>query len=107
MPAACRAAISKRVVVERWLEVKLGVLLLDGPTRGVDVGAKRKIYLLIRQLAEQGRIVLFRSTELSELVGPTDRILVFYRGRLALGLDRGAVTDNNVLHAINTCSSVE
>ena len=97
----------QKVVVGRWLEINPSVLLLDDPTRGVDVGAKREIYLLIRQLAEEGRIVLFRSTELPELVGLADRILVFYRGRLALSLDSGAVTDHNVLHAINTGSSVE
>jgi ABC-type sugar transport system ATPase subunit len=68
----------------------------------VDVGAKHEIYLLIRQLADEGRIVLFRSTELPELVGLADRILVFYRGRLALDLDGASVDDHEVLHAINT-----
>ena len=77
----------QKVVLGRWLEVNPTVLLLDDPTRGVDVGAKREIYLLIRRLADEGRVVLFRSTELPELVGLADRILVFYRGSLALDLD--------------------
>jgi ribose transport system ATP-binding protein len=94
----------QKVVLGRWLEVNPRVLLLDDPTRGVDVGAKREIYLLIRRLAEEGRVILFRSTELPELVGLADRILVFYRGRLALDLEGGSVDDRGVLHAINTGS---
>ena len=92
----------QKVVLGRWLEAEPRVLLLDDPTRGVDVGAKHEIYLLIRQLADEGRIVLFRSTELPELVGLADRILVFYRGRLVLDLDGATVDDHEVLHAINT-----
>lgn len=92
----------QKVVLGRWMEVDPVVLLLDDPTRGVDVGAKREIYLLIRGLADEGRVVLFRSTELPELVGLADRILVFYRGRLAMDLDAASVDDREVLHAINT-----
>jgi ribose transport system ATP-binding protein len=97
----------QKVVLGRWLEVDPAVLLLDDPTRGVDVGAKREIYVLIRRLADEGRIVLFRSTELPELVGLADRILVFYRGRLALDLDGADTSDHDVLHAINTGSLTE
>jgi ABC-type sugar transport system ATPase subunit len=96
----------QKVVLGRWLEAEPRLLLLDDPTRGVDVGAKHEIYLLIRRLAEEGRVVLFRSTELPELVGLADRILVFYRGRLALDLDAATIDDHQVLHAINTGSLV-
>ena len=72
----------QKVVLAKWLEVSPTVVLLDDPTRGVDVGAKHEIYALVRQLADSGRIVLLRSTELPEIVGLADRILVFYRGRL-------------------------
>ncbi len=93
----------QKVVLGRWLEAEPRLLLLDDPTRGVDVGAKREIYLLIRQLADEGRIVLFRSTELPELVGLADRILVFYRGTPGPGpRGAGSVDDHEVLHAINT-----
>jgi ribose transport system ATP-binding protein len=92
----------QKVVVGKWLEVAPSVVLLDDPTRGVDVGAKREIFLIIRRLAAEGRIVLFRSTELPELVGLCDRILVFYRGRLAGEFKGGAVDDHALLHAINT-----
>ena len=92
----------QKVVIGKWLEVAPTVFLLDDPTRGVDVGAKREIYLLIRELADSGRMVLFRSTELPELVGLADRILVLYRGRLAVEANGGEIDDHGVLHAINT-----
>jgi ABC-type sugar transport system ATPase subunit len=92
----------QKVVLGKWLEVSPRVMLLDDPTRGVDVGAKREFYLLIRRLALEGRVVLFRSTELPELVGLADRIFVFYRGRLAVELRGGQADDHAVLHAINT-----
>ena len=89
-------------MVGKWLEIAPRVFLLDDPTRGVDVGAKREIYRLIRALADDGRIVLFRSTELPELVGLADRILVLYRGRLDARAARQRRDDHDVLHAINT-----
>ena len=92
----------QKVVVGKWLEVSPTVFLLDDPTRGVDVGAKREIYRLIRDLADSGRTVLFRSTELPEVVGLADRILVLYRGRLAVEAHGGEIDDHGLLHAINT-----
>jgi ABC-type sugar transport system ATPase subunit len=92
----------QKVVVGKWLEIAPSVFLLDDPTRGVDVGAKREIYRLIRELADDGRIVIFRSTELPELVGLADHILVLYRGRLAGRFEGGTVDDHGLLHAINT-----
>jgi ABC-type sugar transport system ATPase subunit len=92
----------QKVVVGKWLEVSPTVFLLDDPTRGVDVGAKREIYRLVRDLADSGRTVLFRSTELPEIVGLADRILVFYRGRLVAEANGGEIDDHGLLHAINT-----
>ncbi len=93
----------QKVVLGKWLEIAPAVILLDDPTRGVDVGAKREIYELIRQFSAEGRIVLFSSTELPELVGLCDRIIVLYRGRLAGELSSGGGIDDRVLlHAINT-----
>ncbi len=92
----------QKVVVGKWLEISPTVFLLDDPTRGVDVGAKREIYRLIRDLADSGRTVLFRSTELPEVVGLADRILVLYRGRLAAEANGGEIDDHGLLHAINT-----
>jgi ABC-type sugar transport system ATPase subunit len=92
----------QKVVVGKWLEITPNVMLLDDPTRGVDVGAKREIYGLIRRLAAEGRVILFRSTELPELVGLADRIIVFHRGHVAGEVEGGAIDDHGLLHAINT-----
>jgi ribose transport system ATP-binding protein len=96
----------QKVVLGKWLEVSPRVMLLDDPTRGVDVGAKREFYLLIHRFAREGRIVLFRSTEMPELVGLADRILAFYRGRLTVELQGGRADDHAVLQAINTGEEV-
>ena len=92
----------QKVVIGKWLEIGPTVFLLDDPTRGVDVGAKREIYRLIRELADAGRTVVFRSTELPELVGLADRILVLHRGRLTAEVRGGTIDDHGLLHAINT-----
>ena len=78
------------------------VFLLDDPTRGVDVGAKREIYRLIRELADGGRTVIFRSTELPEVAGLADRIVVLYRGRVAMEAGADELDAHGLLHAINT-----
>mgnify|MGYP000338682294 CR=1 FL=1 len=90
----------QKVVIGKWLEIGPKVFLLDDPTRGVDVGAKREIYGLIRRMSADGGIVLFSSTELPELVGLCDRIVVFYQGRIAGELSN--VDDHTLLHVINT-----
>ena len=105
-PSAPVSALSggnqQKVVLAKWLEVSPTVVLLDDPTRGVDVGAKHEIYALVRQLADSGRIVLLRSTELPEIIGLADRILVFYRGRLATECPAADVTTHDLLRAVNT-----
>ena len=78
------------------------MFLLDDPTRGVDVGAKREIYGLIREMAADGGIVLFASTELLELIGLCDRILVLYQGRIAGELTGDSIDSRALLHLINT-----
>ena len=96
----------QKVVLAKWLEVSPSVVLLDDPTRGVDVGAKHEIYTLVRQLADSGRIVLLRSTELPEIVGLADRILVFYRGRLTTECRAVDVGASDLLRAVNTGAAV-
>ena len=92
----------QKVVVGKWLEIAPRVILLDDPTRGVDVGAKREIYELIRAMSADGRIVLFSSTELPELIGLSDRILIFYRGRLVGEVPGRSIDNRALLHLINT-----
>ncbi len=92
----------QKIVLGKWLEVSPRVILLDDPTRGVDVGAKREIYGLIRRISADGRIVLFSSTELSELIGLCDRVIVLYRGRVAGEIRGGEIEGRALLHAVNT-----
>jgi ribose transport system ATP-binding protein len=92
----------QKVVIGKWLEIAPRVFLLDDPTRGVDVGAKREIYGLIRQMSANGGIVLFSSTELPELIGLCDRIMVLYQGRLVGDIAGSGIENRTLLHLINT-----
>jgi ABC-type sugar transport system ATPase subunit len=92
----------QKVVFAKWLETDPKVLLLDDPTRGVDVGTKADIYEIGRRLAREGRIVLFTSTELPEFIAACDRVLVFYRGRVRGELAGEKLNQERLLHAINT-----
>jgi ribose transport system ATP-binding protein len=88
----------QKVVLARWLLEECTVLLLDEPTRGVDVGARSEIYALIRRLAARGVAVLLVSSEVPEVLGLADRVLVIREGRVvreapAAELDEGRVLD--------------
>lgn len=89
----------QKAILARWLEREPQVLLLDEPTRGVDVGAKAEIHRLIDQLAAKGRAVLLISSDLPELLGMSDRIVVLHHGRVAAELTGPAMTQENVLLA--------
>ncbi len=92
----------QKVVFAKWLEVQPQLLLLDDPTRGVDVGAKAEMHRLIRSIAAQGAVVLLCSTEADELASLCERILIFYRGRLTGELTGSGMDAHAVLEAINT-----
>lgn len=78
----------QKIVLAKWLERNAEVVIFDEPTRGIDVGAKYEIYLLINRLAAQGKAVLMISSELPEVLGMSDRILVMHDGRIT-----GEITD--------------
>ena len=80
----------QKVVLSKWLKTKPQILIFDEPTRGIDVGAKAGIHDLIRKLAREGVAVLMISSELPELIGMADRILVMHEGELAGELPAGA-----------------
>jgi ABC-type sugar transport system ATPase subunit len=73
----------QKLLVARWLETNSQVVIFDEPTRGIDVGAKYEMYLLINELAAQGKAVIMVSSDLPELLGMCDRILVMKEGRLS------------------------
>jgi ribose transport system ATP-binding protein len=88
----------QKVVLGKWLALKPRVLLLDEPTRGIDVGAKQEIYRLMEQLAEQGVAILFVSSEMEEILGMSDRALIMHEGRIAGELPRAQLSEEAVMH---------
>jgi ribose transport system ATP-binding protein len=88
----------QKVILARWLSMNPRVFLLDEPTRGIDVGAKREIYELIRRLAAQGAAILLVSSELEEIRHLADRVLVMHRGRIVGELSREEATDDRILY---------
>ena len=89
----------QKVVLSRYLLTGPKVLLLDEPTRGVDVGARAEIYGIIRRLAGQGMAILFASSELDEILSLATRVLVFSGGRIAADLDRAEATEQVLVEA--------
>ena len=87
----------QKVIIGRWLLTKPEVLLLDEPTRGIDVGAKYEIYQLIINLAKEGKGVIMVSSEMPELLGVCDRILVMSGGRLAGEVDAKNTSQEEIL----------
>jgi ABC-type sugar transport system ATPase subunit len=92
----------QKVVFAKWLDAQPSVLLLDDPTRGVDVGAKAEMHVLVRGAAAAGAIVLLTSTDIDELAAVCDRVLVFYHGRIAAELAGDKLSEHAVLEAMNT-----
>ena len=87
----------QKVILGRWLLTEPEVLLLDEPTRGIDVGAKYEIYQLIIDLAKKGKVVIMVSSEMPELLGVCDRILVMSGGRLAGEVDAKKTTQEEIM----------
>jgi ABC-type sugar transport system ATPase subunit len=88
----------QKVLIGRWLSAESKVLLLDDPTRGVDVGAKVEIFHLLNRLAGQSAAIIFVSSELPEVLGIADRVLVMHEGRLVADLPHAAATQELVMH---------
>ena len=87
----------QKVVIGRWLLTQPEILMMDEPTRGIDVGAKYEIYQLILDLAKKGKGVIMISSEMPELLGTTDRILVMSNGRVAGIVNTRETTQNEIL----------
>lgn len=87
----------QKVVLGKWLSMKPKVLLLDEPTRGIDIGAKQEIYALMEELAEQGVAILFVSSEMEEVIGMSDRTLVMHEGQITGELTRDELTEESIM----------
>ena len=89
----------QKVVIAKWLLGNPNILILDEPTRGIDVGSKAEVHRIMRSLANQGTCVLFISAEVPEIVQISDRILVMRNGRLVGRYSRG-VSQKEIMHAL-------
>ena len=87
----------QKVALARWLVTRPAVLILDEPTQGIDVGAKAEIHALMTELAAQGVAILMISSELPEILGMSDRIVVMHAGRVVKTLERKDATQRNIL----------
>ena len=89
----------QKVILARWNETDPQILLLDEPTRGIDVGAKHEIYELMNQWTAAGRGIILITSEMPELIALSDRIMVMHRGRVTAWFNRGDVTQEDILSA--------
>ena len=95
----------QKVILAKWLHARCRILLIDEPTRGVDVGAKREIYALLRELTERGVGIVIVSSELPEVLGLSDRILVMREGRVTAELARDEATEERIMrHATRSAA---
>ena len=89
----------QKVILARWMSTNPKVLILDEPTKGIDVGAKAEIYKLIDEFTAQGGCVIMVSSEMPEILGMSDRIAVMHEGELAAVFDRDEATQEKLLSA--------
>ena len=87
----------QKVLIGRWLANNPDVLILDEPTRGIDVGAKYEIYCIIAELAKQGKSIIMISSEMAEIIGMSDRVMVMCDGRITGFIDRKEATQENIM----------
>jgi ABC-type sugar transport system ATPase subunit len=89
----------QKMVIARWLATDPKVLILDEPTRGIDIGAKAEVHALMAQLAEQGVGILMISSELPEILGMSHRVLVMRNGRIVAEFPRDRATEERIMAA--------
>mgnify|MGYP002654653313 CR=1 FL=1 len=87
----------QKIVIAKALACEPQLLLLDEPTRGVDVGAKREIYELMSRVAQEGKGVLFASSDLEEIIGIADRVIVMHEGRVTGILQREELSQESIM----------
>jgi len=88
----------QKVVIGKWLSMSPKVMIMDEPTRGIDVGAKAEIYRLMRELADQGGVILMISSDMEEVLSVSDRVAVMHEGRITGVLDRVDCNEENVMN---------
>ncbi|MBE7211296.1 MAG: sugar ABC transporter ATP-binding protein [Gluconacetobacter diazotrophicus] len=89
----------QKVAIGKWLLAEPRILLLADPTRGIDVGTKQELYLLLRELADAGTTVILHTTDYDELIGLCDRVLIFYGGRIVRELSGDSLSERDIVSA--------
>jgi ribose transport system ATP-binding protein len=89
----------QKVVIAKWLMNQPRIILLNDPTRGIDVGTKQELYVLLRKLADEGAAIIFYSTDYDELIGCCDRVLVLYDGKVKRELGGAEITERSLVAA--------
>jgi ribose transport system ATP-binding protein len=87
----------QKVVIAKWLMTEPRIILLNDPTRGIDVGTKQELYRLMRELADQGAAILFYSTDYDELIGCCNRVAIMYDGRIVRELEGDDLNETNII----------
>jgi len=87
----------QKVLISRWLLTLPDILMIDEPTRGIDVGAKSEIHRLMSTLAQQGKAIIMVSSEMPEVLGMSDRVVVMHEGRVSGILDRAEATQESIM----------
>ena len=90
----------QKVILGKWILCDSDILILDEPTRGIDVGAKYEIYQIINQLAASGKTVIFISSDMPEILGMCDRVYVMNEGEIVGELKGTDITQENIMRAI-------
>lgn len=96
----------QKVILGKWLLMNCDIIIFDEPTRGIDVGAKQEIYELIDELARQGKAVILISSELPELMGMSDRIIVMAEGRISGELEKSEINQEKILELASKAQEV-
>ena len=89
----------QKVVLAKWLATRPRMLIVDEPTRGVDVGAKSEVHRTLSQLAKNGMAIIMISSDLPEVIGMADRVLVMHEGKLTAELSRSEATEEAIMFA--------
>ncbi|MCL2321350.1 MAG: ATP-binding cassette domain-containing protein, partial [Oscillospiraceae bacterium] len=97
----------QKVVLAKWMFTEPDILILDEPTRGIDVGAKYEIYRLIHELADQGKAVIMISSELVELLGMADRIYTVFEGKVTGVLNQSEANQEKLMRMMTNTSLEE
>jgi len=87
----------QKVVLAKWLVMNPEIIIFDEPTRGIDVGAKQEIYEIMNNLANEGKAIIMISSDMEELIGMSDRVVVLCKGRMAGSLDRDEISQESIL----------